>query len=100
MASKFSGLRDVREPAIQRASEPRTQQTEEPRTQNTETAEPKKPGRPKNGKRSNPGYVQVSAYIPRHVYLAAKHKMLDEGNREFSDVVREFITDYAREYIK
>jgi hypothetical protein len=29
-----------------------------------------------------------------------KYKMLDQGGRKFSDVLRELLSDYAREFIK
>lgn len=71
--------------------------SETPATQNAD--EPKKRGRPRT-KRSDPNFVQVSGYIPKSVYLAVKYKMLDQGGREFSDVLKELLSNYAREFIK
>lgn len=94
--SKFSGLRGLKntEDTVPAVATP--QVSEMPATQNDL---PKKLGRPR-AKRSNPDFVQVSGYIPKNVYLAVKWKMLDQGGREFSEVLKELLSDYAREFIK
>ena len=48
-----------------------------------------KRGRQK-GKRSNPDYTQVGAYIPRSLDKAVKRKLLDE-DIDFSDLVAELL---------
>ena len=51
----------------------------------TAADEPPKKGRQK-GKRSNPDYTQVGAYIPKDLDKAVKRKLLDE-DIDFSDLV-------------
>lgn len=59
-------------------------------------APPKKMGRPP-GKRSNPDYEQVTAYIRRDTHLAIKLALLQEGQgREFSELVEELLIGYLR----
>jgi hypothetical protein len=50
------------------------------------------PGRPR-GKRSDPGYVQVTAYIADDLHYAVKLALLQERKgREFSELVAELLT--------
>ncbi|MEA5574646.1 hypothetical protein [Calothrix sp. UHCC 0171] len=60
----------------------------------TETTEPKKMGRPK-GKRSDPDYEQVTAYIKSGTYTNVKIELLKEGQkREFSELIQELLDDW------
>jgi hypothetical protein len=53
-------------------------------------------GRPK-GKRSDPAFEQVTAYIRRETYLQTKMLLLQEGNqKDFSQLVEELLGAYAR----
>lgn len=53
-------------------------------------------GRPK-GKRSNPDYEQVTAYIRKDTYLATKMALLQAGSdRDFSQLVEELLAAYVR----
>jgi len=52
---------------------------------------PKK-GRAK-GKRSDPNYVQVGAYIPRDLDKQVKLKLI-ESDREFSDLVADLLRNW------
>jgi hypothetical protein len=99
--SKFSGLRGIKkggeEPSITKLEIPDT-----PATQNA--AEPKRLGRPKAKRSDTANFTQVSGYIPKHVYLAVKKRMLrdeelDGQRREFSVILAELLTEYAREFI-
>lgn len=70
----------------------------------TETAAPNdrptpgKPGRPENGKRSNPAYAQVSAWIRKDTHRQAKIKMLQNGDdRDFSDLVQDLLESWIAE---
>ena len=58
--------------------------------------EKKKRGRP-TGKRSNPDYVQVTAYIPQALYTEVKIALLREGGGEFSDLVTELLSSWMHE---
>ena len=49
-------------------------------------------GRPPTGKRSNPDFEQVTAYIRRDTNLQTKIALLQEGDtRDFSDLVEELL---------
>jgi hypothetical protein len=69
------------------------------RNQDVETpvpAEPKpqKSGRPR-GKRSNPDYEQVTAYIKRETYRNTKIVLLQQGNnQEFSELVEQLLSEW------
>ncbi len=53
-------------------------------------------GRPK-GKRSDPAFEQVTAYIRKETYLQTKMALLQEGNdRDFSQLVEELLGAYLR----
>ena len=55
-------------------------------------------GRPPTGKRSNPDFEQVTAYIRKNTSLATKIALLQEGNtRDFSDLVEELLTRWLRD---
>lgn len=53
-------------------------------------------GRPK-GKRSDPAFEQVTAYIRKDTYLQTKMALLQEGStRDFSQLVEELLYAYLR----
>lgn len=84
MSSKFKNLLDAA-----RGREPEPEPEPEPQP------EPPKPkGRPR-GKRSNPDYEQVTAYIRRDTHRTVKMALLTEGgNREFSELVEELLNEW------
>ncbi len=43
------------------------------------------------GKRSDPGYTQVSAYVGRETYRKVKIALVVDGERDFSDLVDELL---------
>lgn len=56
----------------------------------------RRPGRPR-GKRSDPGYVQVTAYIPDDLHHNIKLALLQERKgREFSELVGELLADWLK----
>ncbi len=56
----------------------------------------RKPGRPP-GKRSDPGYVQVTAYIPSDLHHNIKLALLqDRKGQEFSELVEELLETWLR----
>lgn len=56
--------------------------------------QPKKMGRPR-GKRSDPEYEQVTAYIRRATHTAVKISLLQENEgREFSELVEDLLGEY------
>ena len=55
---------------------------------------PQKSGRPR-GKRSNPDYAQVTAYIKRETYKNTKIALLQQGNnQEFSELVELLLSEW------
>lgn len=54
-------------------------------------------GRPGGqGKRINPAYTQVTAYIPQDLHLQTKINLLKSGKREFSELVEELLSNWNR----
>jgi hypothetical protein len=88
--SKFKGLFDAA-----RA------RTEEPGVDADPVAEPLAPvrtvGRPR-GKRSNPDYEQISAYLRKETYRAAKIKLLETSDeRDISEVLEELLAAWVQQ---
>lgn len=54
----------------------------------------RKLGRPKGGKRSDPNYEQITAYIRKDTHKAIKKRLIDDPERDFSDLVQELLEDY------
>lgn len=103
--SKFSGIFESR----------RTEAPEEPKTPEPPPTAPRKPtlkvakveaeapvtkrprGRPGGqGKRINPAYTQVTAYIPENLHTQTKINLLRSGKREFSELVEELLDKWNR----
>ena len=81
--SKFKGIFDAR-------------QRDENGAQPSEQIELKKnkPGRPR-GKRSNPDYEQVTAYIKRATYKQTKIALLQQEEIEdFSELIEQLLTEW------
>ena len=85
------------EPADAQAVEPQTdgllQQAAPPPISQAASTEPQIPPRKRGrqtGKRSNPDYIQVGAYIPKTVDRDVKRKLLDE-DMDFSDLVTKLL---------
>ena len=79
--SKFAGLirsRQGAEPAIGQGTAAKAK----PKTGTSEGT----------GKRSNPDFAQVTAYIPKALHAEAKINLIRDGNREFSDLIAELLT--------
>lgn len=86
--SKFKGLFDA---ATGRQPE---EPVQEPETDIVSA--PKQRGRPK-GKRSDPAFEQVTAYIRKETHKTVKIALLQEGqDREFSELVEELLSDWLR----
>ena len=47
------------------------------------------------GKRSNPDYEQIGAYIPKSLHLAVKKRLLEEQGLDFSDLVKELLEEWV-----
>ena len=85
--SKFRGLIDGANSRNSTAPEP------------APVAMPTKPrgrGRPR-GKRSDPGFEQVTAYIRKDTHRGAKIALLQEGKgREFSELVEDLLAEWLK----
>jgi hypothetical protein len=54
-------------------------------------------GRPRTGKRSDPDYRQVSAWIKRDTYEKVTLRLFTKENRrEFSDLVQDLLAKWLR----
>jgi len=63
-----------------------------------ETGAPPKLGRPKTGKRSNPEYRQVSAWVRRETYdRVVRRLFVKENRREFSELVQSLLEDWLKQ---
>lgn len=51
------------------------------------------PGRPR-GRRSNPNYEQVTAYIPRAIYDDVKIELIKNNRQEFSALIEELLNEW------
>lgn len=95
--SKFGSLKQVRDQLNSEA----TRNAEIPDTQPTsysdiQEAPVKRLGRPP-AKRSDPAYTQVSGYVRRTTLTATKRKLLDQDDREFSELLEELLVRWLKE---
>lgn len=88
--SKFQGLFDA-------AKARQAEESVEPEQKEIEVVPPpQRRGRPK-GKRSNPDFEQVTAYVRKQTHQAVKIALLQEGqDQEFSELVEELLSDWLR----
>ena len=66
-------------------------ETKDPEVVATSTT-PKK--RNKSGKRTDPTYKQVGAYVKKDTYLQIQKLLLDKPDKDFSDLVQELLSTY------
>ena len=86
--SKFDAVLGQRRTAEQASS------TESP--QAVEKAISRGRGRPP-GKRTNPDYQQVTIYIPRALHDQVKITLIQEGRKEFSELVEDLLAKWMSE---
>lgn len=94
--SKFKNILD----AANQSPEPETAKKKTKTTKKSsppivdEKAEPVKKGRPK-GKRSNPDFEQVTAYVRSKTYRQTKIALLQQEELEdFSELIEELLTEW------
>jgi hypothetical protein len=59
---------------------------------------PRRVGRPRTGKRSDPDYRQVSAWIRRDTYDRVMRRLfMKENRREFSELVQDLLADWLKQ---
>jgi hypothetical protein len=61
----------------------------------TPREEPKRLGRPP-GKRSDPDYGPVTAWIRKGTYQSVRERLFKEGRREFSVLVEELLQSWLK----
>ena len=66
--------------------------TKEQKVAKVEEVKPKK--RKSSGKRTDPDFKQVGAYIRKETYLQIQRLLLEQPDKDFSDLVEELLTDY------
>jgi hypothetical protein len=65
------------------------------KAQQVEKVEEVKPKKRKcSGKRTDPDFKQVGAYIRKDTYLQIQRLLLEQPDKDFSDLVEELLTDY------
>lgn len=101
--SKFSALLSARKEEPKPEPEaPATKTSSRPKAATGvsgagETAPKRQRGRPKaNGKRLNPEYTQVTAYIPAELHTETKINLIRSGKREFSILIEELLTTWNK----
>lgn len=50
------------------------------------------------GKRSDPNYEQVGAYIPKELNKQVKRLLIDEDDLDFSDLVAQLLEDWVKQH--
>ncbi len=55
--------------------------------------------RNKSGKRNDPDFKQVGAYIRKDTYLKIQRLLLEQPNKDFSDLVEELLTNYLNNQV-
>ena len=93
--SKFAAFLKTRK--TESEAEIPAEETKAPRKATAPPPEPRKRGRPGgHGKRLNPQYTQVTAYIPEALHTETKINLLRSGKGEFSGLVEELLTGWNR----
>jgi hypothetical protein len=87
--SKFNAILDRKQDGDKPLEHDPQQRVDSP------SEERKKPGRPA-GKRTNPDYGQVTAYIPKSLHEDVKIALIKEGGKEFSTLVEELLFEWMR----
>ena len=87
-ASKKNKVKEVESAPPEIKNEPPT----EPKDIDPVITTPKK--RKSTGKRTDPAYKQVGAYIKKDTYLQIQRLLLEQPDRDFSDLVQELLSTY------
>jgi hypothetical protein len=80
---------------FQNLANKRTKAADAPKAEETPSEPPKPRGRAK-GKRSDPNYEQVGAYIPKDLNKQVKRLLLDE-EIDFSDLVAQLLSEWVKQ---
>lgn len=55
--------------------------------------------RKSTGKRNHPDFKQVGAYIRKDTYLKIQRLLLEQPDKDFSDLVEELLTNYLNKQL-
>ena len=89
--NKVEKVEEAKSAPLEVKNEPPTEK-KDPEVVTTSTSTPKK--RKSTGKRTDPTYKQVGAYIKKDTYLQIQKLLLDQPDKDFSDLVQELLSDY------
>lgn len=51
----------------------------------------------RGGKRSDPNFVQVGVYVPKSLHIKVKKLLLDQPDKDMSDLVSELLADWVEQ---
>ena len=71
--------------------------TKDKKVEKVEEIKPKK--KKSSGKRTDPDFKQVGAYIRKDTYLQIQRLLLEQPDKDFSDLVEELLSDYLNNHL-
>ena len=71
--------------------------TNKPKVEKVSEIQPKT--RKSTGKRNDPDFKQVGAYIRKDTYLKIQRLLLEQPDKDFSELVEELLTDYLNKQL-
>ncbi len=81
--------------------QPTQQSSIAPSTPQPQRPAPAKRGRPAGGKRHNPDYEQVGAYVPKELNKRVKMRLLEmDKDREFSELIEFLLKSWLQGNVK
>jgi hypothetical protein len=94
--SRFDELMTARHGTELQQPPPLRETVRIPNDATPQVREAPKRGRPVGGKRGNPEYEQVTAYIPKELYKRVKIRLLETtDDAHFSDLVEHLLTNWV-----
>ena len=85
-------LKQAKKASSSQKSKSESSKTKDKEVEKVEEVKPKK--RKSSGKRTDPDFKQVGAYIRKDTYLQIQRLLLEQPDKDFSDLVEELLTDY------
>ena len=85
-------LKQAKKASSSQKSKSESSKTKDKKVEKVEEVKPKK--RKSSGKRTDPDFKQVGAYIRKDTYLQIQRLLLEQPDKDFSDLVEELLTDY------
>ncbi len=85
-------LKNAKKASSSRKSNSETSKIQDQKVEKVKEGKPKK--KKSSGKRTDPDFKQVGAYIRKDTYLQIQRLLLEQPDKDFSDLVEELLTDY------